>query len=150
MEASADMKRWLSLDQSGVFGLDKSLQQVSSKVLKNCPAIKTQTGTLFKFSLQSECIMSQTWILQKCEFAKPGEFWESILPSYDRQQPRFWVKRPKTVEYTLLQCVFTSRTEHLSYVAHTLMVVPGCHTNVSCPISSCKLQLPLQVDIGGR
>ena len=58
--------------------------------------------------------------------------------------------RPKTVEYTLLQCVFTSRTEHLSYVAHTLRVVPGCHTNVSCPISSCKLQLPLQVDIGGR
>ena len=50
MEASGDMKRWLSLDQSGVFGLDKSLQQVSIKVLKKRPAINTQTGTLFRFS----------------------------------------------------------------------------------------------------
>ena len=33
MEASGDINHWLSLDQSGVFGLDKSLQQVSSKVL---------------------------------------------------------------------------------------------------------------------
>ena len=82
------------LDQSGVFGFDKSLHhRVNVQCGVKTPKWKWQAST--HLSSISTWRFEQFRILQKCEAAKPGEFWEAILPSYDRQQPSVRDRSPR-------------------------------------------------------
>lgn len=93
MEASGDMTRWLSRPKWRLWFRQIIAPPSNVQCGVKTPKWKWQTST--HLSSISTWRFEQFWILQKCEAAKPGEFWEAILPSYDRQQPSVRDRSPR-------------------------------------------------------